>query len=89
MNDRAAKPVRLAATARAKVGSAIWWNWINSIVLAAFLTLIGMSLAYVIGWAADIYISNDTAPSGKEPGSSLCRTGASPRRSWRPSGALI
>lgn len=68
MNDRAAKPVRLAATARSKVGSAIWWNWINSIVLAAFLTLIGMSLAYVIGWAADIYISNDTAPSGKEPG---------------------
>ena len=49
----AAKPVRLAATARPKVASAIWWNWINSIVLATMLALIGMCLAYTIGWAID------------------------------------
>ena len=68
MNDVAVKPVRLAATARANVASAVWWNWINSIVLAAMLTLVGMALAYIIGWAIDVYFANESAPSGKEPG---------------------
>lgn len=68
MNDVAAKPVRPAATVRAKVASAIWWNWINSIVLAAMLTLVGMALAYVVGWAIDVYLANESAPSDKAPG---------------------
>jgi len=68
MNDVAVTPVRLAATARTKVASAVWWNWINSIVLAAMLTLVGMTLAYIIGWAIDVYFANESAPSGKEPG---------------------
>ena len=68
MTDVAMKPVRLAANARAKVAGAVWWNWINSLVLAALLTLIGMALAYVIGWAIDVYFANEGAPSGKEPG---------------------
>src|SRR5690242_18706895 len=68
MSDIAVKPVRLAPTARPKVASAIWWNWINSLVLAALLTLVGMTLAYVIGWAIDVYFANESAPLGKEPG---------------------
>ena len=68
MSEIAVKPVRLAPTARTKVASAIWWNWINSLVLAALLTLVGMTLAYVIGWAIDVYFANESAPLGKEPG---------------------
>jgi len=68
MNDVAVKPVRHAPTARAKVAGAVWWNWINSIVLAAMLTLVGMALAYAIGWAIDVYFANESASSGKEPG---------------------
>ncbi|HEY7610240.1 MAG TPA: M48 family metalloprotease [Alphaproteobacteria bacterium] len=68
MSDIAVKPVRLAPTPRAKVASAIWWNWINSFVLAALLTLIGMVLAYIIGWAIDVYLANEHAPLGKAPG---------------------
>jgi heat shock protein HtpX len=68
MSDVAAKPVRLADTARHKVASAIWWNWVNSIVLAGMLTLVGMALAYIIGWAIDVYLANESAPSGKAPG---------------------
>jgi len=68
MNEIALKPPRLAATARPKVASAIYWNWINSLILAGLLTLVGMTLAYVIGWAADVYIANDMARPGKEPG---------------------
>ena len=68
MSEIAVKPPRRAATARAKVASAIWWNWINSLILAGLLTLIGMTLAYIIGWAIDVYLTNDFAPSGKEPG---------------------
>ncbi len=68
MSETAARPSRLAATARHRVASAIWWNWINSMVLCAALTLVGGALAYVIGWAIDVYLSNDMAPSGKAPG---------------------
>jgi len=68
MSDVAAQPVSPAATVRAKVASAIWWNWINSIVLAAMLTLVGMALAYAVGWAIDVYLANESAPSGKAPG---------------------
>lgn len=68
MSEIAAKPKRLAETARHKVASAIWWNWINSMLLCAALTLVGGALAYVIGWAIDVYLSNDMAPAGKEPG---------------------
>ena len=68
MSEIAVKPARLAPTARTKVASAIWWNWINSLVLAALLTLIGMSLAYVVGWAIDVYFANESAHRGKEPG---------------------
>jgi len=68
MTDDTAKPARRAPVARVRVASAIWWNWIISIVLATLLTTIGMSLAYVIGWAFDIYVSNDNAPAGKAPG---------------------
>ena len=49
--------MRLAPTARVKMASAIWWNWINSLILAALLTLIGMSHAYAVGWAADVYLA--------------------------------
>jgi heat shock protein HtpX len=68
MSEIAVKPPRLAATARHKVASAVWWNWINSLFLAGLLTLIGMTLAYIIGWAIDVYLSNEAARSGKEPG---------------------
>src|SRR5258706_10390406 len=68
MSDLAANRLRLAPVAREKVVSAIWWNWINSLGLAALLTLIGMSLAYAIGWAADVYLANEMAPKGREPG---------------------
>jgi heat shock protein HtpX len=68
MSEIAVKPPRPATTARAKVASAIWWNWINSLILAGLLTLVVMTLAYIIGWAIDVYIANDFAPSGKEPG---------------------
>jgi len=68
MSEIAVKPVRLAPTARTKVASAIWWNWINSLVLAALLTLVGMTFAYVVGWAIDVYFANESAPRGKEPG---------------------
>jgi heat shock protein HtpX len=68
MSEIAVKPPRLAATARHKVASAVWWNWINSLFLAGLLTLIGMTLAYIIGWAIDVYLSNEAAPSGREPG---------------------
>jgi heat shock protein HtpX len=68
MNEIAVKPPRLAATARAKVASAIWWNWMNSLILAALLTLVGMTLAYVIGWAIDVYIANEFASSRTAPG---------------------
>lgn len=61
-------PARRLATGRAKVASAIWWNWINSMVLAVLLTLVGMSLAYIIGWAIGVYLANDGAPAGKAPG---------------------
>ena len=52
---------------RERVASAIWWNWANSIMLAALLTVIGMGLAYIVGWAADVYVANDLAPSGRGP----------------------
>jgi heat shock protein HtpX len=68
MSEIAVKPPRLAATARAKVASAIWWNWLNSLILAALLTLVGMTLAYIIGWAIDVYLANEMAPNGREPG---------------------
>jgi heat shock protein HtpX len=68
MSDIAVKPARLAPTARAKVASAIWWNWINSLVLAALLTLVGMGLAYIIGWAIDVYLANEPAAGGRAPG---------------------
>ncbi len=68
MSETATKPKRLAETARHKVASAIWWNWINSMLLCVALTLVGGALAYVIGWAIDVYLSNDMAPAGKEPG---------------------
>jgi heat shock protein HtpX len=68
MNDVAVKTSRPAETARHKVASAIWWNWINSLVLAGMLTLVGMGLAYIIGWAIDVYFANESAPSGKGPG---------------------
>ncbi len=68
MSELAVKPHRPAATARHKVASAIWWNWINSLVLAGMLTLVGMTLGYVIGWAIDVYIANEYARPGKEPG---------------------
>jgi heat shock protein HtpX len=68
MSEAALKPARTAAPARAKVASAVWWNWINSIVLAALLTLVGMTLAYIIGWAIEVYIANEGADAGKEPG---------------------
>ncbi|MBL8662360.1 MAG: M48 family metalloprotease [Candidatus Odyssella sp.] len=68
MSETAARPKRLAATARHRVASAIWWNWINSMALCAALTLVGGALAYVVGWAIDVYLSNDMAPSGKAPG---------------------
>ncbi len=68
MSETVTKPKRLAATARHKVASVIWWNWINSMVLCVTLTLVGGALAYVIGWAIDVYLSNDMAPQGKAPG---------------------
>ena len=68
MSELALKPARPAATARAKVASAIWWNWINSLALAAMLTLVGMALAYIIGWAIEVYLANEVADPGKEPG---------------------
>ena len=48
MSETAAKPKRLAETARYKVASAIWWNWINSALLCVALTLVGGTLAYVV-----------------------------------------
>jgi heat shock protein HtpX len=68
MSEIAVQPPRRAETARHKVASAIWWNWMNSLVLAAMLTVVGMALAYTIGWAIDVYVSNEIANSGKEPG---------------------
>jgi heat shock protein HtpX len=68
MSEIAVQPKHLAETARHKVAQAIWWNWMNSLLLAGLLTLVGMALAYTIGWAIDVYLANDFAPSGKEPG---------------------
>jgi heat shock protein HtpX len=68
MSELAVKPPRLAAVARPKVASAIWWNWFNSLLLAGMLTLVGMALAYIIGWAIDVYVANELAPSSKAPG---------------------
>ena len=68
MSELAVKPPRMAATARPKVASAIWWNWFNSLVLAGMLTLVGMTLAYIIGWAIDVYMANELAPPSKAPG---------------------
>ena len=68
MSEIAVKPPRLAETARHKVAKAIWWNWMNSLLLAGMLTLVGITLAYVIGWAIDVYVTNDFAPAGREPG---------------------
>lgn len=62
------RPAAPQKASREKVYSAIWWNWINSLILAALLTLIGMGFAYIVGWAIDIWISNESAPSGREPG---------------------
>jgi len=73
MSEIAANPQQPATTARHevarhKVASAIWWNWANSLLLAAVLTLIGMTLAYTVGWAIDVYVSNEYAIRGREPG---------------------
>ena len=73
MSEIAVKPPRLAETARHKVAKAIWWNWMNSLLLAGMLTLVGITLAYVIGWAIDVYVTNDFAPAGREPGLFLVR----------------
>jgi heat shock protein HtpX len=67
MSEIAVKP-RLASTARHKVASAIWWNWMNSLILAGLLTLVGMTLAYIIGWAIDVYVANEFSSSRKAPG---------------------
>lgn len=73
MSEIAVKPPQPAPTARHtvarhKVASAIWWNWANSLLLVGMLTLTGMALAYTVGWAADVYVSNEYATSGREPG---------------------
>lgn len=68
MSEIAVKPQHRAATARHKVASAIWWNWVNSLILAGLLTLVGMTLAYIIGWAIDVYLANETASASKAPG---------------------
>lgn len=68
MSEIAAKPPHLAATARHKVASAIWWNWANSLLLAAMLTFVGMAFAYTVGWAIDVYVSNEYASRGRAPG---------------------
>lgn len=68
MSEIAVKSPRLAETARPKVASAIWWNWCNSLLLCGMLTLVGMTLAYIIGWAIDVYAANELARPGREPG---------------------
>jgi heat shock protein HtpX len=42
-----------------KVSAAIRANWVNSILLAAVLTVIGCLVGYVVGWAAEVIVVNE------------------------------